>query len=154
MSIRIAVEDPGTDEIIALLEAGEAHAAALYPAESNHFLSIDSLRASNVSFIVARDDKGDAVGTGAVSINDGWAELKRMWVVPSARGKGISKALLHDLEDRAKNAGAQWLRLETGIFSHEALGLYERTGFLRCPPFADYLPDPNSVFMEKRLATG
>jgi putative acetyltransferase len=151
MTIRIENEDPAGEDIVALLQHGEAYAAALYPAESNHFLSIESLRAPNVHFIVARDDKGEAVGTGAVAINDGWAEVKRMWVVPAARGKGLSKALLADLERRAKDGGAEWLRLETGVANHEALALYERSGFVRREPFADYLPDPLSVFMEKRL---
>ncbi|PLP60324.1 GNAT family N-acetyltransferase [Mesorhizobium loti] len=152
MTFTIALEDPAKSEIIALLEDGERYGASLYPAESNHFLSIDELRTDNVCFAVARDADGIAIATGALALNDGWAELKRMWVVPTARGKGLSKALLNDLEARARQAGVTWLRLETGIANHEALGLYERTGFVRIGPFGDYRPDPLSVFMEKRLA--
>lgn len=151
MTFAIALEDPAKPEIIALLEDGERYGAALYPAESNHFLSIDELRAGNVRFAVARDGDGVAIATGAVALNDGWAELKRMWVVPAARGRGLSKALLNELEDTAREAGITWLRLETGIANHEALGLYERAGFIRIGPFGDYRPDPLSVFMEKRL---
>ncbi|MFE0015237.1 GNAT family N-acetyltransferase [Mesorhizobium sp. NPDC059054] len=151
MSFAIALEDPAKPEIIALLEDGERYGASLYPAESNHFLSIDELRADNVRFAVARDADGVAVATGALALNESWAELKRMWVVPTVRGRGLSKALLNELEDRAREAGITWLRLETGIANHEALGLYERTGFVRIGPFGDYRPDPLSVFMEKRL---
>lgn len=152
MTFAIALEDPAKPEIIALLEDGERYGASLYPAESNHFLSIDELRADNVLFAVARDGDGVAIATGALALNDGWAELKRMWVVPQARGRGLSKALLVALETRARDAGITWLRLETGIANHEALGLYERSGFVRIGPFGDYRPDPLSVFMEKRLS--
>lgn len=152
MTFAIALEDPAKPEIVALLEDGERYGASLYPAESNHFLSIDELRADNVLFAVARDGDGVAIATGALALNDGWAELKRMWVVPQARGRGLSKALLVALETRARDAGITWLRLETGIANHEALGLYERSGFVRIGPFGDYRPDPLSVFMEKRLS--
>lgn len=152
MTFAIALEDPAKPEIVALLEDGERYGASLYPAESNHFLSIDELRADNVLFAVARDGDGIAIATGALALNDGWAELKRMWVVPQARGRGLSKALLVALETRARDAGITWLRLETGIANHEALGLYERSGFVRIGPFGDYRPDPLSVFMEKRLS--
>lgn len=153
MQFSIGREDPATPEVIALLEDGDAYGASLYPAESNHFLPLDALRADNVHFVVARDDHGTAVGTGALAMADGWAELKRMWVVPSARGNGLSKAILAELEASAKAAGLALLRLETGIANHEALALYERTGFVRRGPFGDYGEDPFSVFMEKRLAS-
>lgn len=151
MAFRIDLEDPAQPDIVVLLEEGEAYAAALYPAESNHFLSIESLRAENVRFVVARDAAGVAFATGAVALNDGWAELKRMWVAPAARGRGLSKVILADLEARALSAGIRLVRLETGVENREALALYERSGFVRCWPFADYRTDPLSVFMQKEL---
>lgn len=153
MTFAITLEDPAKPEIVALLEDGERYGASLYPAESNHFLSIDELRADNVRFAVARDADGVAIATGALALNDGWAELKRMWVVPAARGKGLSRAVLAELEASARAAGITLLRLETGIANHEALGLYERSGFVRIGPFGEYRPDPLSVFMEKRLVS-
>ncbi len=87
----------------------------------------------------------------ALWLSEDFAELKRMWVVPEARGRGISKAILADLEARTIGAGHSLLRLETGIDSHEALALYERKGFVRRGPFDDYREDPLSVFMEKQL---
>lgn len=153
MTFAITLEDPAKPEIVALLEDGERYGASLYPAESNHFLSIDELRADNIRFAVARDADGVAIATGALALNDGWAELKRMWVVPAARGKGLSRAVLAELESSARAAGITLLRLETGIANHEALGLYERTGFVRIGPFGEYRPDPLSVFMEKRLVS-
>jgi putative acetyltransferase len=148
----IAIEDPAQPDVITLLEHGEAEAARLYPAESNHMLPVDALRASNVLFHVARGADGKALATGAVVLNGDWAEIKRMWVEPQARGQGLSKAILGLLEQQARAHGVRWLRLETGIESHAALALYARIGFVTREPFADYQPDPLSVFMEKDLA--
>jgi len=53
------------------------------------------------------------------------------------------------LEREASKAGCTLLRLETGIHQIEAIGLYERSGYRRCGPFADYADDPLSVFMQK-----
>lgn len=148
MKIELHLEDPSQPDVLMLLQDAEAFAASLYPAESNHFLSVDALREEHVRFLVARAD-GVAVGTGAIVLNDGWAEIKRMWVAPEARGRGLSKAILADLEAHAQSAGISTIRLETGVDNHNALRLYERSGFKRCGPFADYTPDPLSVFMEK-----
>ncbi|HEY3794466.1 MAG TPA: GNAT family N-acetyltransferase [Bradyrhizobium sp.] len=155
MELRITLEDPAQPEIITLLQDGEQHSASLYPAESNHHLPLDALRTAHVRFLVARDGTGRAIATGAVALfgsgAESWAELKRMWVVPEARGKGVSKTVLEALEAIAREAGVRCLRLETGIENHAALALYERAGFARRDPFGDYLPDPLSVFMEKQL---
>jgi putative acetyltransferase len=152
MTIQIELADPGGPDIVALLEDGERYSASLYPPESNHMLPIEALRADNVRFVVARDEGGAVVGTGALVLFDGWAEIKRMWVVPAARGQGFSQAILDDLAARARGAGVTLLRLETGVQNHAALALYARAGFTRCAPFADYGPDPLSVFMQKVLA--
>jgi len=92
MALHIALEDPAQPEIIGLLRDGEEHSAELYPAESNHHLPLDALRSSNVRFFVARNRGGCAIGTGALVLHGHWAELKRMWVVPEARRRGVSKA--------------------------------------------------------------
>lgn len=151
MTVTIAREDPAQPEIEALLADGEAHSASLYPTESNHHAPLDALRAANVRFLVARNDRGLAIGTGAIVLNGDWAEIKGLWVVEAARGMGISKHLLDALTTEAKGAGVSVLRLETGIASHAALGLYRNAGFHERDPFAAYAPDPLSVFMEKRV---
>jgi putative acetyltransferase len=152
----VKLEDPAQPDIVRLLQDGEDHSASLYPPESNHHLPLGALRAPYVRFLVARDEDGRAIGTGALALfgsgDECWAELKRMWVVPEARGQGLSRTILDELEVRARREGAHWLKLETGIENHAALALYERSGFARCGPFGDYRPDPLSVFMEKRLA--
>lgn len=149
--LTIVGEDPAQPEIVALLRDGEAHSAELYPAESNHHLPLEALRQSNVRFFVGRVD-GRAVATGALVLHGDWAELKRMWVVPVARGRGVSKAMLAAIEAIARRERVKVLRLETGVASDAALGLYAGAGFRRREPFGDYRPDPLSVFMEKALS--
>jgi putative acetyltransferase len=144
-------EDPGRADIVPLLEDGERNSAELYPAESNHHLPLEALRAADVRFFVGRDNAGRPLATGAIVLHGDWVEIKRMWVVASARGRGLSKAILTRLLAEAKSHGASLARLETGVVSHAALALYRGAGFAEREPFADYKPDPLSVFMEKRL---
>lgn len=149
--VTIRREDPGRADIVPLLEDGERNSAELYPAESNHHLPLEALRAADVRFFVGRDNAGRPLATGAIVLHGDWVEIKRMWVVASARGRGLSKAILTRLLAEAKSHGASLARLETGVVSHAALALYRGAGFAEREPFADYKPDPLSVFMEKRL---
>ena len=147
----ICREDPAQPDVIRLLEDAERYSAALYPAESNHHLPLEALRAPNVRFFVGRDGNGRALAIGAVVLNGDWVEVKSMWVVTEARGRGLSKAVLDRLLAEASSQGARLARLETGIESHAALGLYRTAGFREREAFGSYRPDPLSVFMEKQL---
>jgi putative acetyltransferase len=149
--MKIASETPKQPEVIAMLDQLDAYCGELYPAESNHLMDIDSLTASDVVFLVARDEAGRAVGCGAYVNRGEYGEVKRMFVDPSQRGKGTGGKLLAEIARRAKAAGLVSLMLETGIHQPEAIGLYERDGFAYRPPFGDYQLDPLSVFMEKLL---
>jgi putative acetyltransferase len=147
----IRQEDPAQPDVVELLRHGEAFSAGLYPPESNHHLPLDALRRTEVRFFVARDTEGKALATGAVVLHDNWAEIKRMWVEEAARGRGIARQILNVLMAEASGAGVERLRLETGVANHAALALYQKTGFKHREPFADYRPDPLSVFIERRL---
>jgi putative acetyltransferase len=149
--IEIALEDPAEPEVAPLLHASDAYMASLYPAESNHMLDVASLRQPQVAFLVARVD-GKALGCGAVvDSGEGWAEVKRMFVSPAARGLNIGRQLLDEIEAIAARRGARVLRLEMGGAQPEALGLYRSAGFVEIGPFGAYAPDPLSIFMEKHL---
>jgi GNAT superfamily N-acetyltransferase len=80
------------------------------------------------------------------------AELKRMYVVPTARGRGLSRLVLRELEARAAALGASRVVLETGDKALAALGLYESAGYARLPCFGAYAASPTSICLEKRLA--
>jgi putative acetyltransferase len=150
-ALLIRQEDPAQPDVVELLRHGEAFSASLYPPENNHHLPLDALRRTEVRFFVARDTEGKALATGAVVLHDNWAEIKRMWVEEAARGRGIARQILNVLMAEAGGAGVERLRLETGVANQAALALYEKTGFKRREPFADYSADPLSVFMERRL---
>ena len=149
--IRIAVENPDQPEVAALLAASDEYMASLYPSESNHMLDIASLQRPEVTFVVARES-GRALGCGAVvDSGEGWAELKRMFVAPDARGLKLGRRLLDTLSAAAAARGIRLLRLETGAKQPEALSLYRSAGFVEIGPFGAYRPDPLSLFMEKPL---
>jgi putative acetyltransferase len=149
--VTIAEEQPRQPGIIRLLELSDAYAASLYPAESNHLVDISTLEQPTVSFFVARRD-GEIVGCCAlVEAGDGTAEIKRMFVDPEARGLQIGKRLLTALEATAEELGIIAIRLETGIYQPEAIGLYKAFGYVERTPFGSYRPDPLSLFMEKKV---
>lgn len=75
-----------------------------------------------------------------------------MYVRPAFRGKGLGKAMLGRLADYARAKELTILRLETGIYEVEAIGLYQGWGFARRAPFGEYVEDPMSVYLEKRIA--
>ena len=82
---------------------------------------------------------------------EGYGEIKRMYVGPEFRGRGYAKQMLKHLEELATAKGFSKVRLETGISQPEAIGLYERNGYCKIPPFGDYCDDPLSFFYEKTL---
>ena len=152
-TLAIRQEPPDQPDVIRLIEALDAYANALYPPESNHLLDISALSDPAVIFLVVRDGN-EAVGCGAVLRDPrGFGEVKRMYVRPDQRGRGIGRRVLAAIEAIARDGRLPMLRLETGIHNAEALALYRRSGFTECAPFADYAPDPLSVFMEKRVNT-
>ena len=79
------------------------------------------------------------------------AEVKRMFVEPAVRGRGISRAILKKLETLARADGYSVVRLETGLRQPPALRLYETSGYRRIEPYGRYRDDPLSVCFEKTL---
>ena len=79
---------------------------------------------------------GQPVGCGAVKYHpDAPAEIKRMWIDPAARGLGLGRRLLEELEARARGSGAQVARIETSAALTEAIALYRSAGWVEVPPF-------------------
>ncbi|HWG68765.1 MAG TPA: GNAT family N-acetyltransferase [Steroidobacteraceae bacterium] len=148
----IGAIDPRTPPIAAMIRELDRYMIELYPAESNHLVDIDALTRPNVRFFAAAADQ-EYLGCGAIMIHGAdYAEIKRVFVSPAARGLGLGKRILETLEGAARKEGLSLLRLETGISQPEALHLFAAFGFSRCGAFGDYPHgDPYSVFMEKRL---
>lgn len=125
-----------------------------YPEEgANHFrLDPDELGPGRGVFLVAYLD-GVGVGCGAVRLNEpGVFEVKRMYVKPDCRGRGIAGAVLESLEQHARALGARQLVLETGDRQQESLAVYRRAGFVEIPRFGEYVDSPLSLCMGKTLA--
>jgi putative acetyltransferase len=134
-----------------LIEELDAYLNRLYAAERNYLLDIEALCAPEIAFFVARV-AGEIAACGALRrLDDQSAELKRMYVRPPFRGRGLGRAILLALEAHAQEAGVRRLVLETGVDQPEALALYQRHGFVRCARYGEYREDPTSVFFEKRL---
>lgn len=94
------------------------------------------------------------VGCGALKPLDGVggvAEIKRMYTSPSGRRRGVGRAVLSELEDRARALGYRRAQLETGTEQPEALALYETDGWQRITPYGRYRDDPSSVCYAKDL---
>ena len=148
MSVTVATGDPEQAEH--LLRASHALMQSLFPAESNHFLPLDALRAPDIHFLIAQHDE-TAVGCVACKDYPDYSEVKSMFVDPTARGLGVGEALLTQLISDAETRGVKLLKLETGNSLHAAHRLYHRSGFSDCGPFGDYRDDPLSLFMERTL---
>jgi GNAT superfamily N-acetyltransferase len=147
---RVEISAPIVEQLILALNA---ELEDRYPEEgANHFrLDADEVAEGRGAFLVAYMD-GRAVGCGAVRRNDPEvAEIKRMYVIPEARGRGIARQVLAALETEAQQLGVSRIVLETGLRQAEALALYRRAGFVEVPLFGEYLDSPLSVCMEKRL---
>ena len=103
------------------------------------------------AFLLAKLD-GRPSGCGGFSRFDATtAELRRMYVVPEARGRGLGKALVAWLLEAARVAGYKRIRLETGNRQEEALGLYKAAGFASIPCWGPYASDPKSRCFELDL---
>lgn len=103
-------------------------------------------------FLVAREN-GTALGCGALrSLGEPVVEIKRMYVRPGARGRGVGAAILAELEREAIARGFRVVRLETGPLQPEAVRLYERTGYREIPCFGAYAGAVASRCFERRIA--
>jgi GNAT superfamily N-acetyltransferase len=140
-------------EVTALVDAQQEEMRGRYEGEADigptreaaMFLPPDGV------FLVVRDD-GRAVGCGGVCrLDETRAELKRMYVVPDARGRGLGRLLLVALEDEARRLGYDGIVLETGDRQPEAVGLYESAGYERIPCYGVYATRALSMCFEKHL---
>lgn len=150
----ITAADPRAPEAAALLKAHLAHSWDSTPATSRHTYDAEALAGPGMRFWIGQLD-GEAVACGALrDMGQGRFELKSMHTAESHRGQGLAGRMLAFLLERAEEAGATEILLETGTMEAYAAArrLYEGRGFVECPPFGDYVLDPNSVFM--RLEVG
>ncbi|MEU7882448.1 GNAT family N-acetyltransferase [Microbispora bryophytorum] len=151
--MRIVVDDLSGPRIAEFLREHVREMRSITPLESKHALDLDGMRTPEVTFWSVMD--GDTVvGCGALKrLDPAHAELKSMRTAVARKRSGIASLLLNHILAEAGRMGFTRLSLETGSadFFLPARRLYEKFGFGYCEPFADYRPDPHSVFMTRLL---
>ncbi len=152
MAVTIAVESPLQDEVRVLVAALNETLFALTPPEHCYHLTVEQMADPDITVFIARED-GKAVACGALKRHaNRIGEVKRMYTIPSAQGRGIGGQILAHIEGLARRDGLVRLVLETGDRHHAAWRVYERGGFNRCGPVLDYPDSGWSIFYEKALA--
>lgn len=158
-----------------LLVLSDQYMASLYPAESNHLVSSESLRTGDAVFLGAFISSTMSLGTEnadqpaktdelrpGIEVGEciacvaarfyreaGYAEIKRLYVQEAYRGLGLSRKLMSAIEAEILAEGIGCARLEMGIYQPEADALYRSLGYRDIQPFGEYVVDPLSQFLEK-----
>lgn len=152
-SMRIVNGGLERTEVIQLLQQHLNDMALHSPPESIHALDLSRLKTPDISFFTAWDNQ-QLMGCAALkALDDGNGEIKSMRTATHYLRRGVAAGLLDHLIALAVQRQYQALWLETGSMAAfaPARRLYTQTGFVECEPFADYAPDPNSVFMTLAL---
>ena len=134
----------------ALLSAMEDEMVALYsmPGMPTSASTAELEPTNSGAYVVGWED-GRAVAGGALKrLEPGVAEIKRMYVVPDARGRGLARRLLAALEDVARELGYERVRLDTGASQPHAQVLYESAGYREVP---DYNDNPYAAYHGEKL---
>lgn len=150
MPLTIAPESPLTPEGRALIDGSQAALLEVFSPDEIFSFSPEELATPDVAFLVARDGGEPLACVAMVDCGD-YAEVKRLYVPPAGRGRGLARGLMAALEDRARAAGKRFVRLETGDALMAAVALYRTLGYRLRGPFGDYPEHPASLFMEKAL---
>ena len=149
--MKMKIDDFNGPEIAELLQEHLRTMRSLSPPESTHALDLDGLRKPAITFWTAWD--GDKLaGCGALQQLDAeHAEIKSMRTSSSYLRKGVATRMLNHIVAEAARRNYRRLSLETGSMAYfePAHNLYANFGFSPCGPFADYVEDPNSVFMTR-----
>jgi putative acetyltransferase len=151
--MRIVEGDFSDPRVIALLKIHLTTARAETAPGSAHALDLTGLQSPDISFWTIWDDE-TLLGIGALKwLSGDHGEIKSMHTAQSVRGRGVGSAMLRHIIATARGSGMARLSLETGSWHYfePARALYRSHGFVECPPFGDYVRDPNSVFMSLDL---
>ena len=141
-------QSPGRELLIELIELFNAQ----YPgriARPGSVTTPDEMVAPHGAFLVGYDDERPVAIGGLRPLEDDICEIKRMYVVPDARSRGIGRALLQALEDAAREIGYRRVRLDAGPAQTHSKTLFAATGYVEIEPYnANHIAD---YFAEKRL---
>lgn len=133
-----------------LVSALDAYQIALYGIHCCHLDSAEELIASGAHMLGAEMD-GRVVAVGALKLKQDYAEMKRVFVDPQYRGRGLAQAIILALETHALDNGFKLVKLETGVKQAAAIALYSRLNYKECEAFGCYENNSVSRYMEKPL---
>jgi putative acetyltransferase len=149
--LTISIERPDSEAARALIGELDADLLTRYPGQWIHGLHPEDVVDPDFVFVVGKIGS-EPVACGALrKLEEGMAEVKRMFVRGAFRRKGYSRQLLQFLESSAQERGYRTLRLETGTAQPEAISLYESSGYRQIPCYGEYVSNPFSICYEKRL---
>ena len=152
-SLKIRVDDPSTSQAASLLREHLEDMAVHSPPESIHALDMEGLRSPEVTFWTAWEGC-ELLGCGALfELDRQHGEIKSMRTAREYLKRGVASRILQHIILEAERRSYTRLSLETGSMQAfaPARALYASFGFAFCNPFANYLSDPNSVFMTRGL---
>ena len=151
--MRIICGDLCDPRVVDLLHIHLTRARAETAPGSAQALDLAELQSPDISFWTIWDDE-TLLGVGALKrLSGDHGEIKSMYTAQSMRGRGAGSTMLRHIIATARASGMSRLSLETGSWEYfqPARVFYRSHGFVECPPFADYVLDPNSVFMSLDL---
>jgi GNAT superfamily N-acetyltransferase len=140
-------DNPDFVELVKLLDA---HLAERDGADHSFYAQFNKI--DRIKYVVLAYDNETPLGCGAIKEYEAdTMEVKRMYVPPAHREKGIATAILAELEKWARELSFTRCILETGKRQPEAIGLYKRHGYRLIPNYGQYAAVGNSVCFEKEL---
>ncbi|MNW57160.1 putative N-acetyltransferase YsnE [compost metagenome] len=146
--VQVLPDDP---DLISLISKLDQYLYELYPADEVFGVDLNDPYAYDIHFVIAYLDE-TPVGCGAVrELDEQSAELKRFFVEPEYRNRGIAGLILNQLENEARHRQYKFIKLETGDPQNEAIRFYKKNGYYHIASFGEYTSCPSSVCFEKKL---
>jgi len=144
-----AFGEPGVQRLIA---AALAELSARYGGSGDDTpVDASDFAPPNGAFLVAEDETGRLIGCAGWRTHGDDAELKRMFTLADARGRGVARQVLAAIEDSARARGRKRVILETGDKQPEAIALYEKSGYERIEDFGFYKGEPGVLSYARSL---
>lgn len=146
--------DPTDQDVINVFADIDRLISSLYPVATAQSLLVSELGQAGVYAVGLKNEEGIVACGAIVKQFDGtlYGEIRRLYVKPSYRGKGLSRRIMQILLYHAGEEEIPLIKLETGPKQTQSINLYENLGFKQCGPFGSYKENPQSLFMELALS--
>lgn len=145
---RTSSDDP---DFLALIGLLDQDLWRRYPETQQFFQGFNKIKLDAKAVVAYDNGKPAGCGCFRAAGNGHVAEMKRMYVIEEARGRGIARQVLYELEVWAKESGKQQAILETGFKQPEALALYTKSGYQQIDRYEPYIDREDSLCMGKKL---